>query len=355
MGGRCGRAYLVLVVLPLLGLAVAGCLPPPATRPAPPQGDYLFCFWNLENFFDDHVDHRPSKVDQVYDRWFGENPEVFKQKVANVSKVLAALNEGRGPDILAVAEVEDRRAAELLRDALNARLPQGVPPYQHVLMEEVSAGRHIATAILTRLPVEADRTRLLGRRQRILEGHLVVNGQELVVVASHWTSRVSSKEDREGSGRDKYAEVIYGRFKSMYLRNPRVAFLVCGDFNDTPKDQSVREALHAGGSLEAVRRAAAQDEPMLFDLFSGLDPEKYGTHNYRGKWLIFDQIVVSPGLLGDRGWGCLTDTVHTVRDRTADRRGRPWDFGSPGEHVPLSERGYSDHFPVTVRLVVQGP
>ncbi|HJT79375.1 MAG TPA: endonuclease/exonuclease/phosphatase family protein [Gemmataceae bacterium] len=355
MRGRRRWAGLVLVVLPFLGFAVGGCLPPAPPRPAAPQGDYLFCFWNLENFFDDQVDHRPSKVDQVYDRWFGENPEVFKQKLANVSKVLAALNDGRGPDILAVAEVEDRRAAELLRDALNARLPQGAPPYQHVLMEEVSGGRHIATAILTRLPAEAGRTRLLGRRQRILEGHLVVNGQELVVVASHWTSRVSSKEDREGSGRDKYAEVIYGRFKAMYLRDPRVAFLVCGDFNDTPHDQSVREALHAGGSREEVRRAAARGEPVLFDLFTDLDPAQYGTHSYRGKWFIFDQIVVSPGLLGDRGWVCLTDTVHTVRDRTADRKGRPRDFGSPSDRLPLSERGYSDHFPVTVRLALHGP
>src|SRR4051812_12023136 len=32
-------------------------------------GDYLFCFWNVENLFDDREDQRPP-VDRPYDAWF---------------------------------------------------------------------------------------------------------------------------------------------------------------------------------------------------------------------------------------------------------------------------------------------
>jgi hypothetical protein len=39
-----------------------------------------------------------------------------------------------------------------------------------------------------------------------------------------------------------------------------------------------------------------------------------------------------------------------VASRPGDRLHRPWRFGSSHEH---GERGYSDHFPVTVRLRVQ--
>ena len=42
-----------------------------------------------------------------------------------------------------------------------------------------------------------------------------------------------------------------------------------------------------------------------------------------------------------------------VNDLTADKKGHPRRFGSPHDKLDLEERGYSDHFPVTVRLHVQ--
>jgi endonuclease/exonuclease/phosphatase family metal-dependent hydrolase len=346
--------------VPILGLflALAGCVPPPPPSPPPEgeravEGEYLFCFWNVENLFDDRVDHR-NEADRPYDEWFGKNPDVFRRKLGNLVEVLCSLNNGKGPDIIALAEVEDRRAAELLMRALNRELDNPDREYKHVLMEEVDGGRHIAPAIITRLPVVGDRTHLLGKRLRILEGRIKVEDRELVVIASHWTSRVSSKEDQKGAGRDKYAEEIYGRFHSMYRSNPRVDLLVCGDFNDDPTDESVTKYLHAVGDISTVRRAAEMraEEPPLLDLFLGKDPERFGTHNYKGHWHIFDQILLSPGLLDDSGWECDPASVRTVNDLTADRKGRPRDFGSEGDDIPLKERGYSDHFPVTVRLGV---
>jgi endonuclease/exonuclease/phosphatase family metal-dependent hydrolase len=347
------RRLVFLGILLVLATAVLGCLPPaPVAEGGGPAGDgYLFCHWNLENFFDDEVDDYKHTPDREYDLWFAKNPPVLRQKLDNVSRVLVKLNDGRGPDILAAVEVESKRAAELLRDALNARLPEKLH-YRNVLMEEVSAGRHIAPAILTRLPVEADRTRLLDKRRRILEGHIVVDGHDLVVLASHWTSRVSSKENEEGTGRDKYAELIYGRFHALYKRDPAADLVVSGDFNDDPDDDSVKDYLHATGNVKAVEAFGA--EPRLLDLFADRDPAKYGTHWHRGKWHIFDQIVVSPGMLDNRGWSCDPDSARAVHDLTADRRGRPMDFGDENDKVPLEARGYSDHFPVTVRLHVHG-
>jgi endonuclease/exonuclease/phosphatase family metal-dependent hydrolase len=354
----------LLVAVPVVGLALAvmGCPPPPAAQPSREPGaertgagEYLFCFWNVENFFDDKVDHRTNEADQEYDEWFGKHPDVFRRKLGNLAEVLCKLKGGKGPDIVALAEVEDRRAADLLARTLNQELDNPDLEYKNVLMEEVDGGRHIAPAILSRLPVQGNRTHLLGKRLRILEGHITVEGHDLVVIASHWTSRVSSKEDREGAGRDKYAEEIYGRFHSMYRANPQVDLLVCGDFNDDPTDESVGTYLHATDKIREVRPAAGErvEEPLLLDLMLGKDPDRFGTHNYKGHWHIFDQIAVSPGMLDDTGWSCDPSSVHTVNELTADRKGHPRDFGSPGEDIPLKERGYSDHFPVTVRLDVE--
>src|SRR5262249_13832267 len=124
-----------------------------AAAPAASADGYLFCFWNVENLFDDHRDKRHKGVDDDFDSRYAHDPEVLKAKLRNLSKVLLSLNGGKGPDILAIAEVESERAADLLRQRLNAGLEGKGTPYRNLLFKEQRAGRHIATAIITRLPV----------------------------------------------------------------------------------------------------------------------------------------------------------------------------------------------------------
>ena len=337
------RMLRLSLLLPLL-LVFPGCLnignDNQGTNAA--EDSYLFCFWNVENLFDDHADDRTNSADREYDAWFAHDAKARKLKYDHIAEALVRMNNKRGPDVIALAEVETPRAAELLQENLNQRLEESLR-YKYVLIKEAHGGRNINTAILTRLPVERDRTRLLGKRLRILEGHLKVNGHELVVIASHWTSRVT---DEGGEGRDKYASQIYGEFRAMVKSNPKVDLLICGDFNDPPDEESVVKHLHATGDRDAVRSAA---EPLLLDLMAEKSARDFGTHYHKG-WFIFDQIVVSPGLLDDEGWTCDPDSVKTMNEYTADANGHPKPFGNE-KH---GERGYSDHFPVTVRLKVQG-
>lgn len=325
----------------------------PGTSEAPPEAvadgqprTVFFCFWNVENLFDDRADKQVHVADKAYDAWFAEDAAARELKYNNLSKALVQMNDGRGPDILAVAEVEGPRAVELLRDALNKRLANPALHYKNLLIRDPHGGRHIATAILTRLPVDERKTSLLGRRMRILEGHVKVNGHDLALLATHWTSRVS---DREGEGRDKYAEIVYNRYQQMARGNPRTDVLICGDFNDPPDEASVTKHLHATGDRAAVLRAPGE---MLFNLMADKDPQQFGTHYY-SRWYIFDQIVVSAGMLDELGWSCEPDSVRTVNAlaQPADKLRRPWPFGSERERRP---RGYSDHFPVTVQLRVAG-
>ena len=122
--------------------------------------------------------------------------------------------------------------------------------------------------------------------------------------------------------------------------------LICGDFNDGPLDRSVTDHLHATGSMEEARNGS------LLNLFADKDAQLgFGTHFFGGRWHLFDQIVVSPGLLDDLGWSCKTESVRTVNTlyNPHDRHRRPWRFGNEHDKAP---RGYSDHFPVTVQLRV---
>src|SRR5262249_45716529 len=147
--------------------------------------------WNVENFFDDRLDSYKKEPDKSLDAWFANDKEVLPNKLRKLLQVLLSLNAGRGPDILAIAEVESYRAAELLQLEANKRLENRRDHYTSVLYKDPAGGRNIATAVLTRLKVDRDRTRLLGKRQRILEAHLEAEGRELIVIASHWSSRIS--------------------------------------------------------------------------------------------------------------------------------------------------------------------
>jgi endonuclease/exonuclease/phosphatase family metal-dependent hydrolase len=346
MVSHIGRLGWLLPPLALL-IALAGCRGP-AEKEAAPHGtqEYLFCFWNTENFFDDQEDGRPRQPDKTFDAWFANNPEVLKEKLDHLTEVLAEMNGGAGPDILAIAEAESERAVELLRDSLNKAIKKGTP-YKHIAWKDPKGGRHIATAVISRLPIIGDRTQLHGRRLRILESHVEVNGHDLAIMATHWTSRVS---DDSGEGRDKYADLIYGRFRAMYKSNPKVDLIICGDFNDNPDDDSVVEHLHATGDRAKV--LAGEDPPMLYGLFSDLWAKhegKEGSHYYRGHAYIFDQLVVSPGMLDTIGWSCEPETAKIHKHRFVDRHGRPDRFGTQRDK---GVRGASDHFPVTVELKV---
>jgi endonuclease/exonuclease/phosphatase family metal-dependent hydrolase len=333
------------LLAPFLLLLVSGCPSLSLNDSGETRaGDsYLFCFWNVENLFDDHLDGRTQKADKEFDIWFAEDAKARRLKYEHLAEALLKMNDGKGPDILALAEVETVRAAELLQEELNQKLDEPLH-YKHLLMKDSHGGRNISTAILTRLPVEGDRTKLLGKRLRILEGHIKVNGHDLIVIASHWTSRVT---DEEGEARDKYADQIFGAYKGMHLSNPKVDVLICGDFNDPPDAESVTHHLHATGDMDKVLRAPS--DPLLLDLLAGKAPDKFGTHFHK-QWYIFDQIVVSPGLLDNEGWTCDVDSVRTVNQYTTQKNGHPKAFGTE-KH---GDRGYSDHFPVTVRLSVQG-
>jgi hypothetical protein len=195
------------------------------------------------------------------------------------------------------------------------------------------------------LPVVRDRTRSLDKTSRILVGHIKVNDHELIVIASHWTSRL---QESGKAGRAKYADKIYGAVNAMVRTNAAADVLISGDFNDDPDDESVVNHLHAIGNLEAVR---AGSPLKLLNLFADKDAKEFGTHYYK-KWHIFDQIVVSPGLLDTNGWSCDPQSARVVNElhRAKDKQKRPWRFG--GSHEK-NERGYSDHFPVTVKLHIE--
>jgi endonuclease/exonuclease/phosphatase family metal-dependent hydrolase len=332
--------------------------------PVPSPGDYLYCTWNVENLFDDQDD--PNSHDED-DDWFSAHPELLREKLDHLAEALLRLDGGRGPDILAIVEVENRRAVELLRDALNARLPTELR-YEGLVHRDNRTGRRIEPAILTRLQVldPSPGPPLAGRVprtvqprpeadphnfgiRRILEARVAAEGVPLSILVSHWTSRVTDETDAK---RSDYADALYAATLDLIHRNPDADVILSGDFNDEPTDPSLADHLRI--TADPAESRAADARPRLLDLMAGRDPGRFGTYYYNKRWQIFDHVIVSPGLLDRAGWEVVPDSLAVVNDSflRSGRGGGPFRFGGPGTK---GARGYSDHFAVTVRLRVSRP
>lgn len=342
---------------PNSNLTPAPVAPPAPTTVTDGENEFLFCFWNVENLFDDKDDKR-REVDEEFDNPFAENKALRELKYDRIASALVGMNGGKGPDVIACAEVESVRAAELLKDALNVKLKETKQDdkwlYSNVLMQNLDGGRHIAPCVISRVNVDVRNVKLY-KPYRILETHLYVNQKDLCVIAAHWTSQLRQKDGSGGdTGRENYANAIYKRFRELNEKSVNTDFLVCGDFNDTPDADPIFKNLGAIGDIKKVKPTA--DEPFLLNLMNGKDPDKYGTLWYSGKPLIYDHICVSPGMLDTKGWSVDPKSVATYTEgliRKGATRREPWRFGDPGKDVKDADRGYADHFPVTVKLKVE--
>jgi endonuclease/exonuclease/phosphatase family metal-dependent hydrolase len=355
---RLAFGYLLLAFGVGSAVAQMKSLDPIAPAPKPPAatGDaksVFFCFWNVENLFDDKDDRR-NRIDEEYDNPFAEDAKLRQLKLDRLAETLWKMNGGKGPDIIACAEVESIRAAELLMGTLNKTAKNPADKYRVILMKNLDAGRHISPCVITRLAVSQSMTKLHGGNLRILETHIYENGHDLCLLATHWTSQLRQEDGSQGdAGRNKYARTIYDLYTKIAEKKPETDFLVCGDFNETPDAPAIAKGLNATGDRKRLVKSA--ENPFLLDLFANRDPRQFGTIWFQNQPLIYDHICVSPGLLDGDGWGCDPDSVKTFTDgliRPGATRREPWRFGDPNRDLRETDRGYSDHFPVTVTLTV---
>ena len=365
------RYGLALVFLALIGVCIFAYLnsrPEKPTVPveAPPVlvGEpvkdvpagtrFLFAFWNVENFYDD-IDN-PKEDDKEENR-FGQDPALFQQKCNNLADALLLMNDGNGPDILACVEVESKRCLEVLRDHLNRKLDaagRSDKRYSDVALEENNSGRRFGPGFVSRVKMVGDKTKQFGPSaymRRCLEAHFEVNGRELIVLAAHWTSRLSGGEDN----RARYADACKGRINAILINNQAADIILCGDFNDEVRDVSVKSNLGVLSSLAEFRTSI---NPLrLFDaaaLVGGGDPP--GTIYGEGRWSVFDHIVMTAGLLDNKGWTCDPRTARIFALPLIRRTGGRTERGEPRRFIDARDKGgphgYADHFPVTIELVV---
>ena len=80
------------------------------------ENEYCFAWWNVENLFD--VKNSPNRPDwlqkQLKRELEGWNASQLNTKIKQLVKVIAAMNDDKGPDLLGCCEVESLGVLEKL-------------------------------------------------------------------------------------------------------------------------------------------------------------------------------------------------------------------------------------------------
>ncbi|MEM0999732.1 MAG: endonuclease/exonuclease/phosphatase family protein [Bacteroidota bacterium] len=311
-------------------------------------------FYNVENLFD--LEDDPNKNDNEFlpDGSYQWTEEHLKIKLANLARVIAALGDEDGPEILGLAEVENRRVIEMLC-ASKALKKHGY----EIVHRESPDQRGIDCALIYKkkkfLPLYARTYTVpfpenpdITTRDILLVKGILDKEIEVSFVVNHWSSRRGGAE-KSSYKRERAAGILRAVVDSVQVLDPLANIVIMGDMNDEPNNKSVHGILRAGkDSLEA--RYMGLYNPMYKVMEEGK-----GTLKYRGEWDLFDQIIVATPMAStgarlhyiDCSAGIYSPSWMAQTDTEGD-----WHDAPRRSHIrrQFYENGFSDHFPVFIHL-----
>lgn len=338
---------------------------------------YLVAFWNLENFFapEAYAGRELWVAKAMQKELSGWSDALFKRKVVQLVSIIRQMKDAAGPDILGVCEVENQFALQTLADGLNQALPGR--QYELVHVDAVHEQRGIDTAFLfDAKQLTANRNELFshwvmrrtGTRDITQITFVTASGKQIVALANHWPSRSSAAgngSEYSAGFRATAGETLgYWHDRIREEKGDDVAVIALGDFNDDPFDKSI--AIHAQGNRDKgdVQRAkSARFYNFAWDYMTqtvtdhnGKKRLLNGTLYFGSDASLFDQIMVSPGLLSGKSGLRVIDgsaRIEAYPQAVSHRVGEgPIRFGLPSGDAAknVNMDGYSDHFPVSVRI-----
>mgnify|MGYP003881727645 CR=1 FL=1 len=309
-------------------------------------------WWNLENAFDT-ID-QPNVADEAFTpqgvkQWGSQRYHVKLQRLA---QGLMAVSQGRPPEIMAFAEVENAEVmVDLLRklplswshwilhqDSPDARGIDVALLYQKQLFTPISTSSH-ELKIFDDLSNKRVRT----RDQLLVSGNL--DGELIHVIVNHWPSR-SGGEARSRPKRIGAAKLTKHLVDSLQIIDPYAKVFIMGDLNDDPTNSSIKDVLKAQKDKEKVSFKG------IYNPYESMFKNGIGTTAYRDAWSLFDQILMTAPLLEKdfstyRFYKAGIYNENFLTQKSGRFKGYPFrSFGYSG-----FTDGYSDHFPVYVYLI----
>lgn len=302
---------------------------------------FSIAFYNLENLFDTFHDKNTLDKNYTAEGILEWNHDRYTRKIQNLSKVISKIglkNSKLPPILLGVSEVENKSC---LLDLINS---EKLKPYNYDFVHYDSPDeRGIDVAFLFQKEhfelINSEKYSLYLTDEKYTRDYtrdiLLVKGKifnELVyIIVNHWPSRNKgiNYSDRK---RVKAAKLVHKIIEDIYLECKNPDIIIMGDFNDQPNNNSIKNHLMKGN---------------LFNPMDILQQNKKGSVNFKGKWYLFDQIILSKSFQNDslnkiKYKGVEIFDAYFLQEKSGKRKGSPKRTYIGKWH----QGGFSDHFPV---------
>lgn len=316
----------------------------------------LIAFYNLENLFDTINTENVNDEEftpQGPDKWTSER---YWIKIGRLAEAISRIGEDDGikggPAIIGVSEIENRA---VLEDLISDPKLKG-SNYQIVHYDSPDL-RGVDVALLYQprffkvissdspeLKIYDDnRERVYTRDQLVVTG--LFDGEKISLIVNHWPSR-SGGEILTRPRRNEAAALTRHLVDSLLAIDKDAKIIVMGDLNDDPVNESLRKYLRASDNPDKLKPGE------LYNTMYPLFKKGVGSLYYRDGLNLFDQIIVTPALLGKdySTYKFYTSRVFNKSFLTqADGQYKDYPFRT---YVgPTFQGGYSDHFPVYILIV----
>ena len=314
-------------------------------------------FYNLENLFDTINDVTKNDEASPMMELRGNRSKVYWDKIDKLATVISQIGKDKSntsPAIIGVCEVENRSVLEDLIASEKLKSKRyGIIHY------ESPDRRGIDVALLYQRryfkPVHhasynpniyRDGRKVYTRDQLLVSGYL---DDELIhIIVNHWPSR-SGGEMKSRPLREKAAYQNTKIIEEIKQKEENPKILVMGDFNDDPTNSSFKEVLKTKAKKEEVLKGD------LYNPYEDMLKKGFNTLGYRDNINLFDQIVITSGLLdgGENDFSSYKMFKAAIFNKRflTNKRGRfkgyPYRSFSYGSYTG----GYSDHYPVYMYLI----
>lgn len=307
--------------------------------------------WNVENLFDTFND--PNTIDEDFlpesdNQWTEDR---FQQKLVNLAKVINYMNDGCGPDVLGLVEIENINVLKWLvykfkdRDYIIAHRDS---PDQRGIDAALIFDRKVfgivdIDTIRVNIPTGTPTRYILHVTLKYLRDDSIVH-----FFVNHWPSRrggeVKSEQNRIAAAKmlKKELEKIFDADKSSNV-------IMMGDFNDEPDNKSITQILGAHDFDCDSKKV----DGTLLNLSFKTKANGGGSYLFGSTWNMIDQMIISPGLNDGKNLEYVCNSFKVIKPefmiaKEGDRKNGPLPTYSGNRYLG----GYSDHFPIGAKFIL---
>ena len=315
-------------LLAMLIIALTSC------APSPDGGVFTVTAYNACAFFDSIDDGTEY---EGFSRRDGYDGEKYSERVRSLALLLG--RHFASSDVIILSEIE---SVIVLHDLLESGLDQKGFSFYGLAADGSSA---LYTGFISKSEPVSVTMHSFPECRPILSLTFNAGGESVKVFGVHFRSRIDGGED------ERYEQAMH--LRTLIEASPGVISLAAGDFNTDPRFPERSLSLFPDHydpecAIHVTGDPSEAGYEILYSPFLDRDTvlSEKGTFCYQGEWMIYDNILLSEEAWDGRGWeygGASIGSAAEMKDL----------LGRPRPYDPSDGSGYSDHFPVTVSLVMR--